>query len=811
MRKLIVFLFFISLNVAAFATIKTWTGPSTGGSWSSAGNWTNGVPNNVNDTIVFDGSLVASITITDVAAFTSSWSFNALRLINNVTVNLSSASPTYLYLYKNFEINAGSRLNIGASTTNLFVVGGSNLLANFINIDGILDLQGTGIGNSFRTGFEPASFFTVIATTKVRGKIILSGKSAVITNGNTNNLVFENGATLNVTRDGGAVPNATYSDGSTIKVEGVINSITSFNSSAIYNGVIDWNCAAQAISGAPANILPSASYTWDSLIINNTNTGTVRLTTNPLNYLVKNLIVNNGTIELGGPTGSSAYAGRIDSLIQNGGTIIGNGTNGGGEVSFVADTIKISGKFIQNGGTFNFSNRTPSNGSPDASCILKVAGNLFIGGTVTNTQPVFAPNCAIEFNGSTTQNLSITGTYSNKIKTVVNNSAPLSGVNLVTAVQLPDSLVFYKGYIFLNNFNLTNLFPVQLGTTNFLAHVVTNGNGLFIQKNVGTTLIGLPIGASTTTFNPLSVNFISGSIDLGAKVDVGLNPTVQFPSIAVNRTWRIKPLATPPSDLLIGFGYSDLGVGLGDGNSGFSYTANDEVGLHDGVNWTIISAPGGVVPVGTNPYAVSSLVLASTLAANLLTPLAIGNLTAITAFNNTIDFKAIKQNNTALLKWNASSVDNVVAFEILKSNTGRNFESIAQLPVINGQVQYSYLDQNLWSGINYYRIKMTDDRGRITYSIIVTVLNKETGVQLTAALPSVFQQQTTLMITAAKSTAMQIVVTDALGKQVYTQKITLVAGSNTVAINCGHLASGNYQITGYYDGLKSNVIRIIKE
>ena len=159
----------------------------------------------------------------------------------------------------------------------------------------------------------------------------------------------------------------------------------------------------------------------------------------------------------------------------------------------------------------------------------------------------------------------------------------LAGVNMLSNVILPDSLVFRQGYLFLNNFNLTNPLPVQAVSNPFQTHVVTNGAGFFVQKNVSTTPVGIPIGASAGTVNPLIIGLFAGTVDIAAKVEVGVNPPSVFPDIAVDRTWQIMPIDFfMPSNLAVSFGYSDLTPLPGDGNVNFSYTSNDEIGLFAG-------------------------------------------------------------------------------------------------------------------------------------------------------------------------------------------------------------------------------------
>jgi hypothetical protein len=820
MKQFSFLLFFtIAVLVTHAQTVTTWQGPSTGGSWTDAANWDNGVPTAAATEIIFDGSLSTLtsgvITITDVQQTNANFSYDKLRVINNATVTLSSSSATYLYLDVSADIEAGSRLNVGAGTGNLFIVGGT--LSTIFNIDGTLDLQGQGIGNSTRTAFEPTTSFFGTALTTIRGTLIMSGKVAVISQSTASNFIVENGGTLNITRDGGTVPNGNYKDGSLIKVEGVVNTGTGFVA-ATYNGVIEWNCPGQTVSGASAILLPASSFnTIDSLVINNTGSGkSVRLATNPAGYYVKNIIVNSGTLEFGSPTGSGIYTAKVDNITQNGGILIGNAPGVTGfDNAFAPDTISVTGSFIQNGGTFDFSTRTPNNSTPDASCVLQVAGNVKIGGTVKLSQAATAKACALVFNGNSTQNFEITntGVFINKIKTVLNNTSPVTGVNAISNITVPDSLVFKLGYFFLNNFNLTNPLPVLPVTNPFQTHVVTNGAGFFIQKKVKLAAVGIPIGASTTSVNPLIIGLTSvDSLDIAAKVDIGIAPAIAFPARAVNRTWSIKPLGILPSNLAISFGYSDLTPFPGDGNPLFSYTANDEVGLYAGTNWQVVSLPGGIAPAGTNPYAISYVIPGALLLPNIATPLVISNVASVVSVSNIINLSVAGSNNSALLKWDIKELTSAISrFEILRSTDGRSFTPVTSVTPVQGQLYYSLTDNNLQQGVNYYRIKMYDVNGSFKYSVIVAVINKEKGIVITRVLPNLVNNEATVMISSAAKTPVQLIVTDMMGRMVYKTNTQLNAGSNQLNIDCNRLAAGTYQLTGYSPGEQVNTIRFIKQ
>lgn len=93
-----------------------------------------------------------------------------------------------------------------------------------------------------------------------------------------------------------------------------------------------------------------------------------------------------------------------------------------------------------------------------------------------------------------------------------------------------------------------------------------------------------------------------------------------------------------------------------------------------------------------------------------------------------IDFTAKITDNKAILNWKVAENSTTNYFEIEKSSDGNNFtksgitiasEGISQSTGIN----YSYVDNNPFTGSTYYRLKMIDLSGEVTYSRQVQVKN----------------------------------------------------------------------------------------
>jgi hypothetical protein len=148
-----------------------------------------------------------------------------------------------------------------------------------------------------------------------------------------------------------------------------------------------------------------------------------------------------------------------------------------------------------------------------------------------------------------------------------------------------------------------------------------------------------------------------------------------------------------------------------------------------------------------------------------------------------------------------------------RSADNRNFSGITTIvaDALRCQQPFTYTDNAPLEGINYYRLKMTDAYGKITYSNAIAILNKDAGFDIVGLLPTIVNGNALLNVTAAQKTKMQAVVTDIFGRQMQKRTYNLIAGSNQFDINLSSLSAGTYQITGYTEEGKSRTIRFVKQ
>lgn len=161
-------------------------------------------------------------------------------------------------------------------------------------------------------------------------------------------------------------------------------------------------------------------------------------------------------------------------------------------------------------------------------------------------------------------------------------------------------------------------------------------------------------------------------------------------------------------------------------------------------------------------------------------------------------FTARKSGSNHQLDWKVSCSNAVSATLTLeRSNDGRRFNSIYSTTATAARCQqpFDYMDANPLAGINYYRLKMVDSDGKVTYSSIVALLNATKGFELISIAPNPVIANATLTITSAKAGKLEIVISDIAGRLVTKQSNVVIAGSNPINMNLTTLRFGTYSIT----------------
>lgn len=84
-------------------------------------------------------------------------------------------------------------------------------------------------------------------------------------------------------------------------------------------------------------------------------------------------------------------------------------------------------------------------------------------------------------------------------------------------------------------------------------------------------------------------------------------------------------------------------------------------------------------------------------------------------------FTATLQDKNVELNWAVSTGSTPKQFEVERSSNGSSFTTISSINANTAALQYTATDKNVAAGKWYYRLKMTDQNGSVSYSDILTV------------------------------------------------------------------------------------------
>lgn len=145
-----------------------------------------------------------------------------------------------------------------------------------------------------------------------------------------------------------------------------------------------------------------------------------------------------------------------------------------------------------------------------------------------------------------------------------------------------------------------------------------------------------------------------------------------------------------------------------------------------------------------------------------------------------INFKALQKENGISLEWSTAQEINNSYFEVQRSADGNsNWSKVATVNGAgNSQVirNYSALDANPLSGINYYRVKQVDYDGHFKYSATVNVKTNLNRVGV-SVLANPFYNTLSVNFASTVSQVVSARLLDITGKQVAIEKWSVTTGN----------------------------------
>jgi hypothetical protein len=545
----------------------------------------------------------------------------------------------------------------------------------------------------------------------------------------------------------------------------------------------------------------SASGTF-SLYVSGTTIGALNVTKN------HTFRFGNGTsVDAGG---NSAYGFRIDLWEASSGLPLGNvvvegpaGTNRfvGSQYQAVVlgDVAVNNGGEIRTGNIYTGGNITANTGATITTTSTTAPSILLANVTY---DPVTDANLSIT-NNTVAQSINGPGTYRNSATTVTANTVTLSvqntasaGVTLNIPFSLSSGLQLVAGNLNTSSANLLTVGynAANAGTITRTAGMVNGPLKKWIAASVASTLF--PVGDGVN-YKPATIAFTTAPTTGGTLTANWSSAPPSFPN-AVPLTEGANIVNSVSKN---GSWFINAADGLAGGAYTTTVTANGATGIIDYTKAVLIKRPsaGGDWTLDGTPVANTGSNTAPTLSRTGMigfSEFAIGGEAGVVLPISVEYFRGSKQAAGNVLDWKVSSTS--TATLTLERSTDRvNYKGInAQAATPDRMLApFTYTDAAPAAGINYYRLKITNADGESKYSNVVALINKEKGFELISIAPNPVQHSTVLSLSSAKAGKVELSVSDATGKVVMKQSVSVIAGNNPITLNFAALASGTYQIT----------------
>jgi hypothetical protein len=774
-----------------FSADRFWVG-APGAAWNAASSWstTSGgsggasVPSTT-DRAIFNANTSVNINLANITV-------SSVLVTNNAVVNWNTATgctfkvTSSIVATPGLKIDAGAALNTNTTADVAFEVVFDATTNARGNIDGNWSFNGTVL---LLTGGSGARFTAAAGTVvNITGRVTFNENTNDITpNTTTASLTFGPSSFYTINKDGGSIPLATYDATSTIEVLGAVFSLPTIIVSGAPPTIGGLTINTPLLADNSALLLADGTTIKGDLQILNTNGFTLELMNNNVTYISPVSLAVNGNFIISGAnsnvifaatdisnTGSS-YEIAIDKnfTLSNGAFALQtqNGMTG-------VTTMKVKGNFSHTGGIFSV-----------PSTAINATANLFI----------------IELNGNTAQTFgTIAGTIDNAQNMValkLNNTS--GGVALTTPLSV-GRISFQLGILTTTAINL-----LTINEASNAAVVVENPstssfvNGPLVRNTNTATAYTLPTG-KTTVYDPVIIvpNTTTASAYKAEYFNTGFGDyttNATLTGVSNSEYWNVVRNSG-----------ADAQIRLTLNGAVANATAIDTlvVAKYNGADW--INERGT-----TGTFIYPGNVSTGTIISQLQTGFGFFtfgikvNLVALPI--NLLDFAATKKGNNAVIEWKVDKLSTAAKFEVLESTDGKNFTTLTTINAVAAQINYSTTDVLLQNGSNYYRLKMYDKNGEITFSKVVAVLNKVKDLEIVNLAPTLVTGSAVLNISTAQGGSMDVYITDMMGRVWRKFGVTLSSGSNQVNLNLGDLSAGVYHVNGVMEKEQTNTVRFIKQ
>ena len=177
-----------------------------------------------------------------------------------------------------------------------------------------------------------------------------------------------------------------------------------------------------------------------------------------------------------------------------------------------------------------------------------------------------------------------------------------------------------------------------------------------------------------------------------------------------------------------------------------------------------------------------------------------------------LDFGGEAINTKKIALW--CKAKSTVSYNITveRSRNGSDFSAIGTFPNTEELERYSLVDYKPVHNTNYYRLKITDARGRVNYSkMMVLQLYQTSTLSMVSVTPNPALNDIHVNVQLKDKAYVSVRITDAAGREIVKKKMQASEGLNEFRLEgTGKMNPGNYSLQVVVNGTESLTVPLIK-
>jgi hypothetical protein len=339
---------------------------------------------------------------------------------------------------------------------------------------------------------------------------------------------------------------------------------------------------------------------------------------------------------------------------------------------------------------------------------------------------------------------------------------------------------------------VTTPLPINSSVTSLTGGITGNATTTKVNIYQDGNLIGSSTNFTTaTTWTATGLSLYSGNGSTTGIITLGVQETGKEEEVCSNRytvipsgctTPTIGALTITPESQTIVAGHPATFT-FNSPSNGMFYSVVDQTtggGLSNGIwstgaNFSIITKP-----LSTNTTAIVRGAIMAANGESCSAPLANRAVTIATPLPiHLLEFKGVYKEGTNVLLWKTALEDNASHFEVERSTDGTQFSKIGTVGMKGTGYAYTFVDNRVQAGINYYRLKMIDLDDSYIYSRIITIRNGDV-LPSTNMWPNPFKNEINLEVFLKEGSSITISLLNESGNQVMVKQINGHKGINNI-------------------------------